>query len=152
MGTARYYMRAEFGSEEKAESALLKIKKFLKEAKKAQDYWQANRDMEYKDQRSQFWDKFSTLYPEVSKYLDVAGYYGGECNNTLAGRISFGGSDEINIELYGDEVRYNAEVWHFANWTMFGKFLKTEYGARKFGYVSDEYAIDYYGQIQMDFI
>jgi len=143
MGEATYYLKANNCTEE----ALENIRKFILEACEAQDYWQDNRDMEVAGKRKEFWSKFGKKFPLTSKYLkqtksyDNKILYGGDCNNDLAGYLDFGDKEdaEDNLELYDEQLLYNAYVWHFANWDGFADFLKSEFGLTKVRWISDEY-------------
>lgn len=144
MGEATYYLKADNCTEE----ALENIKKFIIEASEAQDYWQDHRDMEIAGKREKFWLEFGEKFPLVSKYLKQTKdgdtmLYGGDCNNNLAGYMDFGNTDdgelEDNLELHDEELRYNAYVWHFADWNGFANFLKSEFGLTKVRWISDEY-------------
>jgi len=145
LGEATYYVKAQNCTIE----ALENIKKFILEVSEAQDWWQDHRDMEVAGKRSTFWTEFEKKFPLTSKYLKcVKGYgsdtvlFGGDCNNDLAGHLDFGdaGDVENSLELDPDgEIRYSAEVWHFAQWDGFAKFLQSEYGLTNVRWISDEY-------------
>lgn len=146
MGEAVYYLKARNCTPE----ALENIRTFLLEAAEAEDWWQEHRDMERHNERDAFWSEFKQKFPLTSKYLHTVKAYGrdtmlfgGDCDNDLAGYIDFGNDEAIEDDLDFDEVdgelRYNAMVWHFAQWDGFAKFLKTEYGLKDVRWISDEY-------------
>ena len=43
----------------------------------------------------------------------------------------------------------DAEVWHFADWQPLCNLLKAKFGAIDTNWLSDEYANDYYGQLDV---
>jgi len=145
LGEAVYYLKANNCTSEVLEN----IKVFLLEGIEAQDWWQEHRDREVHDEREKFWTEFGKKFPLTSKYLHtVKGYkekdviFGGDCNNGPAGYLDFGDVEdtECNLELLSDgELRYNAMVWHFAQWDGFAKFLQSEYGLTNARWISDEY-------------
>jgi len=144
MGEAVYYLKANNCTPE----ALKNIKLFLLEAAKAEDWWQEHRDMEDHNGRAKFWSAFGKKFPLTSKYLcTVKNYdgeiiFGGDCNNGPAGNLGFGNEEDAEDNLEFDssdgELKYNAMVWHFAEWDGFAKFLQTEYGLKNVRWISDE--------------
>lgn len=150
MGEATYYFKARFKSQADAEAALPRVKRLISEGIEAQDYWQDHRGMEREGKRAEFWKEFKKKFPVITKYLESyrVGCCGhehflvdGDCNNDLAGQLDFGShqDDADNAEVHGSEIHYNATVWHFSHWDGFMQFLKSEFGAVKTGWLSDEY-------------
>jgi hypothetical protein len=146
MGEAVYYLKANNCTPEVLEN----IRVFILEGVKAQDWWQEHRDMEIHGERKKFWSEFEKKFPLISKYLSTfKGYkekdviFGGDCNNGPAGYLDFGDEEDTEHSLEFDpsdgELRYNAMVWHFADWNGFAKFLQTEYGLKNVRWVSDEH-------------
>lgn len=145
MGEAVYYLKANNCTPEAFENITL----FLIESAKAEDWWQEHRDMEYHNERDKFWSEFKEKFPLTSKYLHTVKNYdgvmifGGDCNNGPAGDLGFGDGEEdienLEFDPSDGELRYNALVWHCADWDGFAKFLKTEYGLKNVRWISEEY-------------
>jgi hypothetical protein len=137
MGTARYYLKAQF-PENITEEKFQTLKDFFLEGSKAEEFWQDNRHKKSFD----FWPDFEEQFPTVSLYLKDLNKFGKDCNNNLAGCLDFGFSDDIEANFTYSEnlLTYNAEVWHFADWELLTDFLKGHFGARKTGWISDGYA------------
>ena len=141
MGEATYYMKGFNCTEENFE----KIKAFILEGTKAEDWWQEYRDCEGRGKRDEFWKHFDKKFPTIVKYLKSINLHGKDCNNDLAGYLDFGMFDSEediydSVSLDGDEFRYHAYVWHFADWNGLAKFIQSEYGLRSIRWISDEYS------------
>jgi len=151
MGSCMYYLKVRDCKQDVVES----IREFILEGCEAEIWWQDHRDYErIKDDpektRAKFWDQFTIKFPIISKYLKFIGKYGGDCNNALAGCIDFGTDEDVEDHLdftEGDEdkngvvhgeLRYSAEVWHFADWGGFAEFLENEFGVRDARWISEE--------------
>jgi len=131
MGEAIYYAKWKYTNKMLAKTALTKISSFLQETQEAYDFWQENRG----NTPDEFWPKFKNKFPKCYNFLASFHLAGGDCNNALAGTMSVGHEDCYIDEL---EVRYSAEVWHFAEWSPFVQWLAIDTGAESYGYVSDE--------------
>ena len=76
----------------------------------------------------------------VADYLsDKAG---GDCDQALLGLLEFGKEDTIEIDHDGVFFKYKAEVWHGADWTPLGEFVKRKFGALGFAWIGDEPGMD----------
>jgi hypothetical protein len=143
MGEATYYTKILFKDEKTAEEKFSGIKEFFLEGTKAYEYWQANRGKKRED----FWAEFTQKFPLTSEYLDSLSrkFIGEDNNNALAGILDFGDEDDVedNLKLDGNEIRYHAEVWHFADWTGFMHYIKKKFNAKACKYISDEYVNPY---------
>lgn len=145
MGEATYYIRAMF-PEEIDEELAERITNFVEEGQAAHEWWQQHRGC---DSWGKFWDRFSEKFPLVTKYLGEL--VGGDCNNAPAWELNFGRKEDLDIlpiAFQWDEFQYSCECWHFASWERFAEFLKTEFGALRAGWVSDE-ELDPYDNVQM---
>jgi hypothetical protein len=157
MGEATYYGKISFDTPAHAEEALEPFKNLCRDVFKAGEYWQGNRHFPVKDPpdmtREQFWYGMNMAHPLASAYLKtIPNIWGEDCNNALAGLLDVIGclSDiDFQCDVYGDQIRWCSEVWHFADWGPFIWYAKQTFpGALSGGYTSDEYAdIDYYDMI-----
>jgi hypothetical protein len=129
------------------EENLVKIANFLREGNKAEEYRRKKRDMEPSGERDYFWADFKVKFPLVYRYLELDKLADKDCNNALARQLDFGclGDIENNLRFdykndYSEDIgiMYYAEVWHFADWSLLGKFLETEFKATHFRWLSDE--------------
>jgi hypothetical protein len=120
---------------------LPKIKKFILQGRKAEDYWQKHRDMELTGNRGAFWFEFKKKFPQVVEYLSQTGLVDGDCNNELAGRLDFNDCcDNMSLKLSEDGVlTYTATVWHFATWEYFVDYIMKKYGGTAGTWWSDEH-------------
>lgn len=145
MGEATFYCKIFFNTQQEAQAALPKIKKFITEGIEAEDFWQSRRNDNCDDNtRKIFWSDFEQKFPEISNYLRHASYFGGDCNNRLAGLLDFGTPDEAEyVDIDDNAIRYMAYVWHFADWEPWLDFVKKRYGAERFSWVNDEYVDDF---------
>jgi hypothetical protein len=150
MGECFYYLKAYGCKKEEVE----KIRNFILEGGEAEVWWQDHRDYERKvdpeKTREVFWKEFDVKFPMVSKYLKFIKKHGGDCDNNLAGLIDFGTDEDVEdyfdfIDDYTDddgivygELRYSANVWHFADWDGFAEFLQKEFGVKEVKWVSEE--------------
>ncbi len=148
MGSATYYLKAKFRSHEDLKAVFPDIKQFLIEGARAEDWWQQHRSMENRGTRKEFWDQFKVEFPRIYEFLQHTGHADGDCNNDLANVMNFGsdwGIDQSFGNWYPDgvpeqnEFRYEAYVWHFADWDHLCNYLKHKFGAYDAAYVSDEY-------------
>ncbi len=140
MPTAIYYLKVRFETAEAAAAALPAIRAFVHEGVQAFGWWRANRAMESKGERRAFWLRFRGLFPDVHDYL--ADKAGGNCDEALLGLLEFGSPDRTELECDGRFLRYKAEVWHGADWTPMGEFLKRRFGALGFAWIGDEPGFD----------
>lgn len=141
MGEATYYMKARFSSEEAAQAALPKLKAFIDEGLKAEEWWQDHRDWQREDALgpAKFFEEFQTRFPQVYLYLkDQCGHDFKDCNNRLAGLLNFG-DEETDPYQEDDQIRFSGVVWHCADWTAYENWLRDVLGAVNAGWVSDEY-------------
>lgn len=161
MGSARYYLKAEFPGIDTFARAIPEIRAFLMESVDAYDWWQEHRDLEYDGKRDEFRTAFKAEFPSVYDYLQLAGHADGDCNNDLSGLLDFGGADDI--AMYFDdldipppcitvsvgtntlivkpkpvEFLYDAEVWHGSNWDYFCTYLMKKFGATRANWISEE--------------
>lgn len=137
MGSANYYLKARFTSEDRAKEQLPKVQEFFRQVGKAYDFWQKNRCTP--DQVA-FWRAMRRDYPQAYDFLDFQERAGGDHNNALSGCISFGDENAAeNFEIDGDGIRYYEDTWHFADWDPLCDYLVARFGALKAGWVSDEY-------------
>lgn len=160
MGEAVYYLKAEF-PKHVSDDKLKQIESFFLQGSKAHSYWQNNRD----EKPEVFWPEFKKEFPLIHKFLGSPAPKANN-NNELADKLCFGNADDVEkIEaVYGyysgglvreyhsdDQLNYSATVWRFANWEPLCNFLKSEFGAERAGYVSDECAeIDFFSTIVME--
>lgn len=149
MGEATYYLKAQFKNRQAAHKALPQVKAFIEEVGKAYTYWQDNRDSRMRDDA--FWADFQGQFPQAYDFLKFQGIAGGDKNNALAGKISFGDTGYLDsLQTEGNLLLYHELTWHFADWQPFCEYLKLKFGAEKAGYISDEYVEpDYYGLVEM---
>jgi hypothetical protein len=139
MGECTYYLKAQFKNKSAATKARPKIKKFLKEAIKAYDYWQKHRGGDTSN--TTFWRAFKTKFPTIYEYLKSAGLADGGKGNELSGTLDFGQcEDDIdNICLMDSAIGYVAtNVWHFSDWSNLAAFITSKFGAVKTVWSSDE--------------
>lgn len=144
MGEATYYLKAEFPEGKLGVALLHGIEEFFAEGKRAEDYWQSNRNLE----PSKFWPEFQRQFPIVTDM--IAKFVGKEANHALAGELSFGYQDR-NIYREGNTLFVRAMVWHLADWDRLAAFLKTRFGAERVGWWSDEYVTsDLFGLVRTE--
>lgn len=142
MGTAFYYGKLTFESEQAAQENLEIVTEFLHKLAEAERDWHNSRR---KSDSQGLWlrnrEVFETL--GIPEDIEVD-----ECMNQFAGKLDspFTCGDE-NIFLYANEIRFSGEVWHFAEWDYLGAALRKITPAVKFGWISDEYVEDYFAQI-----
>lgn len=139
MGECTYYLKAQFKNKTATTKALPKIKKFLKEAIKAYDYWQSHRGGDTSN--TTFWRAFKTKFPIIYEYLKSAALANGGKGNELSGTLDFGQSEEDidNICLGSTTIGYAAtNVWHFSDWSNLAAFITSEFGAVKTVWASEE--------------
>lgn len=133
MGMAVYYLKAE----DCDEKTLDDINAFIREGQASHNFWQDNRSFD-DEKREGFWNEFKKRFPTVYEMLQMEGLADGDFNNSLAGKLSFGDTEEAVRNDYGD-LMFDAEVWHFADWDILSKFLEQKFGVKKARWVSDEY-------------
>ena len=136
MGSCYYYMKGNNCDESKFK----KIVEFLHEGSKSEDWWQDHRDYERAGKRVEFWNEFKQNFPMVYKYLTMVGLNDKDCDNELAGMIDFGDEEDVdhNVNLDGNEFKYCAYVWHFANWDGLCQFISGEFRMYNVRCVSEE--------------
>lgn len=104
--------------------------------------------------KAEFWKAFCSKFPlvvEMLKGVRDPGHVKNIWNekalvletdpgNALSGHINFGSEDDLNHALSCDKyvLRFEAEVWHMAEWDTLCKFLKKKFGAVKAGWISEE--------------
>ena len=157
MGEATYYGKINFDTPEHALAAAEPFEKLCLEIYNAGEYWQNHRDPSVKEDlelsRKIFWDGFELLFPQATAYLksSLPELWGLDYNNALARYLDAIGhpNDVSYIEVYGDQLRWSSEVWHFADWDPFINYVKKTFpGAESGGYISDEYCdINYFDMI-----
>jgi hypothetical protein len=133
MGSATYYLKAKYESAAAAEAALPAVQDFFEQVGGAQDYWQSNRGKA----PDRFWPEFQEKFPLAHEFLVEQGLGSGDCNNALAGMISFGSDVPSTAD---NEIRHCEETWHCADWTPLCDWLVKRYGAEASAFASDEYA------------
>ena len=136
MGECVYYLKAKFATEEKARNAAEKLSEALAELDKAYDFWQKNRGKT----PAEFWSNFEAEFPHAMAILKVTPGFelGGDCNNNLAGKLSYCENGEPQVEVFGKEIRYSAEVWHFADWDGLKNWIESALEAEAVTWASDE--------------
>lgn len=140
MGEAVYHYKATFRSDALTEELQGRLRAFHIEASKAYDYWQDNRDIE-PDLVENFWQVFKVKFPTMYEFMKLEALAGDKSLNKLSGMMSWGTEEDAdNLSFHGDIARYNANVWHFADWEKLGAFLKYKFGAIEFKWISEEYA------------
>ena len=139
MGSAAYYLKADFPAgvdlekvRNDAEKALLALAKF-------NDAWQGCREEsgstpmqrveQLKNLFPQVWEDFSLDAIEVKPDDRVLNCFAGELCIT----------SELHLEVKGNQLRLSDEVWHFADWTRIEAYF-TKLGATNVASVSDEYS------------
>lgn len=131
MGEANYYLTAEFESEKKLNGVFKDIKKFIKQGKRAEEFWDKNRN----SKRKEFWENFKRKFPLIYEYLGEL--VEGDNNNDLAGEIDFGMDNSIPTKR-GVILEFSERVWHFSSWDRLAEFLKVKFGAKKVDWYNDE--------------
>lgn len=153
MGEAFYYLKGDNCTE----GAFEQITEFIKEGCNSEDFWQESRGIynnTKKLKQDVFWKQCTERFPMVTKYLKFIKKYGGDSNNSLAGYLDFGREDDLDhLEFdadYTDEdgivvgrIKYNAMVWHCADWDGFTAFLQKEFGLKNVRWLSDEHIDPY---------
>lgn len=135
MGMATYYMKAYYKDEALAAKNAKPVEAFINQLADAENYWQDNRDKTPKEFWPVFIEKFPLAYDYLGKPKDDA-----DCNNDLAGRLSFARTDdEATFERSGSVLMYSAYVWHFANWEPFTDYIMDNFEADNVKSVSDEH-------------
>jgi hypothetical protein len=134
MGSANYYLKAKYSSPEDASEAKDMLAAFIRETSNAYHFWQDHRDWPSK----KFWAAFAK-FPLTLKFIDDTDQKTNDCNNGLAGVMSFTESSDSHesVDVRGSEVWYHANVWHFADWGQLCQWLK-EQGAVDAIYTTDE--------------
>lgn len=144
MGEATYYMK---GYNCNDDATFERIWYFMREGSEAEDWWQDHRHYEREKRRDRFWEEFDKKFPHVSDYLKFIKKHGGDCSNDLAGYLDFGvwEDDQDNLKRGdGDEIRYNAYVWHFADWDGLCKYIEKTFGLTNVRWLSDEHTESLY--------
>jgi hypothetical protein len=169
MGEAYYYGKIVFNSAQEAEAAFEDFKALCLEVCKSGDFWQENRgpkiglsstSTQKELTQEEFWTEFEKQFPKTADYLksmeadrfgNPGPIFGGDRNNALAGLLEpIGHEDDVeNIHLNMNEIRWSAEVWHFANWDPFCRYVEKKFaGVQQANWLSDEYAeVDYWAMI-----
>jgi hypothetical protein len=145
MGEATYYLKARF-REDISPDLQEQITNFIKEGQAAYKWWQEHRGC---PDPTRFWKQFAVKFPVVTEYLGDT--VGGDCNNGLAGVLSFGEEKDIDTIAFTRRVvisppfvrtsyvfQYSAYVWHLASWDEFATFLEQKFGASRVNWLSDE--------------
>lgn len=138
MGEATYYMKIRYDSPEKDAENHEKVKAFCLEGTRAEEWWQNHRSLSTQN----FWPTFKNMFPNVYQMLEDSGHAEGDCNNALAGVIDFCTTEEEEWtlpSLHGSEIRWQATVWHFADWGHQAGYFTTHCGADSAEWISDEY-------------
>ncbi|MDF2457709.1 MAG: hypothetical protein K0S79_125 [Nitrospira sp.] len=145
MGEATFYLKAEYPTAEAATKAGEKLTALWKE--NAADWWQEHRGYE----PEYFWPQFQERFPVTTEYLKHFDRFGGDCNNDLAGQLCFPGCDgaEDEVTIHENLVMARAFTWHLGDWNPLVAWLKGT-GAQRAGWLSDEYADDYFSMIEME--
>lgn len=85
-------------------------------------------------------DEFRKKFPVVAKYLDKSD----APLSTVATLDDIWSEEEIrNIDAEQNYIYHTALAWHFANWDHILKFVKAEYNAVSFAWITDE-DVDYF--------
>jgi hypothetical protein len=141
MGEAVYYGKLCFKTSEEAESKFETIKNLLLEFSRAENWWQDNRMLKEKEEnKNWFWKNFEVKFPNVKEYLEHAELWNKNYNNDLAGQLDLlGWEGDINtLVLKEKNISWHSEVWHFADWQPFKKFIEPKFNC-VFEYISDEW-------------
>ncbi len=134
MGECNYYLKARFKNRKALDAAVPKFEAFLKEADEAGDFWQKHRG---DGNDKAFWDMFIPRFPLVTKYLGKL--VGGDSHNGLAGELSFGNEEGyLAKDKKSPVLCYSEYTWHLASWNRLCDFLKSEFGAIKTNWISEE--------------
>jgi hypothetical protein len=139
MGTAVYYLKADFPTGVDMECILEKAKKALVSMSKFQDRWQELRDRS-SGTPAQRVDLLKAEFPQV--WIDfnldtVVVKPDDESLNCFAGEVDI--TEEMRLDYRGNQIRLSDEVWHFADWTRIEDYFKS-LGATKASSISDEYS------------
>lgn len=137
MGECLYLLKAKFATHGKAQIAAKKLVKTLSELDEAYSFWQKNRGKT----PAEFWSEFEAKFPLALEILKVTPgmEIGGDCNNGLAGKLSYCGNDR-QVEVLGNEIKYSEEVWHFASWTGLEIWIKKVLKAKAVVWASESNA------------
>lgn len=136
MGDCMYYMKAVFPTYEALERALPEIKKYIKENRKAGEYWHANRDKKgvVEEMRKKFPLVMKYAKPDPLNLEKTTGIPGPE-HNALSGMLIDG---EAWDETTHGKVYTGATLsWHMASWDHHMQFFK-EIGAKTAVWASEE--------------
>lgn len=169
---ANYYLKARFADSGRARKALPRVKAFLSEAFEAGAWWQDHRGETQMQFWPAFIKQFpltveylktcspDNFNPNHGRYTPTKvadqikhpmegkepekpqGRLWCDCNNGLAGTISFGGDEGNDIEHLdrdGAVLKYWADTWHLASWDELCVYLVKHFGAVKSDWVSDEH-------------
>jgi hypothetical protein len=139
MGSATYYLKADFPAGVDMNSVRTQAEKALLALSKFQDRWQELREpsegtptqraAKLKEEFPQVWKDFN-LDTIVVKDDDVP-------LNCFAGEVDI--NEEMRLDIADNQLRLSDEVWHFADWTRIENFF-TSLGATKVSSISDEYS------------
>ena len=136
MGSATYYLKAEYPTGVDVQKICDEAKKFLLEAARLEDAWQASRlGSTSPSQRAA---ELKAAFPQVWEELhldDIRIPEDDKGMNFLAGQLCI--NEELNIEAEGDTIKLSDEVWHFADWDRIANYFMA-HGAIKVRWVSDE--------------
>jgi hypothetical protein len=130
MGECAYYFKAEFLDEKTAKVAQTKLQSFIKQSRKAYEFYQKARDGDSKE----FWQKFKSQYPLIFNYVKtLPEYIKGErsISKVLSGTLDFG-QDGNDVYIKGATIAYaDGMVWHFADWGPLCDYIQKHFGAIK---------------------
>ena len=151
MGEARYYLKAKIPN---LSSKRDEIKEFFVEVYRAEEYFHENTGTV----RESFWAEFAKMFPATCDLLKDVVYNGkhvlGGDISVLYGLLCYSDTMSMDtdplIDCAGDQLKYSAEVWHFADWDPIVPYLKRRWGATRAGWLSDEWVDpDYWAYIKM---
>jgi hypothetical protein len=138
MGECAYAFKLGFDSEAQAKKALPKVKRFIKQAEQAYNFWQKNRD-----RACSFWSAFEQAFPLITEYVkevkdhEKKEIWGEDYHNGLSGHLDFG--QDGKVKVIDNTIYYYADpVWHFMDWDDMVNFLQKKTKAIRAVWGSDE--------------
>ena len=131
MGMATYYLKARFASSKAAQAALPKLNALINEGIEAESHW----NYRPQEMSKPYWSEFRKRFPLVFQYL---GKVVSTDSFAVASALNFGERDNTMPIVEGKLLYFSAYVWHFADWALLARFLKSKLGALGVDWISEE--------------
>jgi len=135
MGECAYFIKAQFKSAPVAYRTLSKVRKFLKEVQKAEDFMYTRYGPGSTNKKA-IWKEMKEKFPTAAEYLETTQQ---DPDDSIS-RVWIGSLDEIaqNLQQDGDVISYSAYIGHFSDWSFLAAFLKNKFEAKRVVYAKEE--------------